>query len=274
VEAKDSNKDFTFSIEGKEYTISEKNNTSENNTTENSKKQTLHAPSLTIGAIISGICIAVIVFGIGDLAESSSPLIEKQLSEEPVKPVQITMGTFFENGSPILGNSNAEITLIEFGDYQCHFCNVYYQNTEHEILEKYVMTGKVNVIFKDYTIIGQDSLRAAHAAHCASEQGKFWEYHDTLYNNWGGENNGWAGSENILRFAEEVGLNMNEFVECNVDKRYEQQIAASNTDAQKLGITGTPAFYVISANSQQVQTISGAQPYEVFEKVFNSMLEN
>jgi len=274
VEAKDSNKDFTFSIEGKEYTISEKNNTGENNTTENSKKQILHAPSLTIGAIISGICIAVIVFGIGDLAESSSPLIEKQLSEEPVKPVQITMGTFFENGSPILGNSNAEITLIEFGDYQCHFCNVYYQNTEHEILEKYVMTGKVNVIFKDYTIIGQDSLRAAHAAHCASEQGKFWEYHDILYNNWGGENNGWAGSENILRFAEEVGLNMNEFVECNVDKRYEQQIAASNTDAQKLGITGTPAFYVISANSQQVQTISGAQPYEVFEKVFNSMLEN
>jgi protein-disulfide isomerase len=274
VEAKDSNKDFTFSIEGKEYTISEKNNTGENNTTENSKKQILHAPSLTIGAIISGICIAVIVFGIGDLAESSSPLIEKQLSEEPVKPVQITMGTFFENGSPILGNSNAEITLIEFGDYQCHFCNVYYQNTEHEILEKYVMTGKVNVIFKDYTIIGQDSMRAAHAAHCASEQGKFWEYHDTLYNNWGGENNGWAGSENILRFAEEVGLNMNEFVECNVDKRYEQQIAASNTDAQKLGITGTPAFYVISANSQQVQTISGAQPYEVFEKVFNSMLEN
>ena len=274
MEAKDSNKDFTFSIEGKEYTISEKNNTGENNTTENSKKQILHAPSLTIGAIISGICIAVIVFGIGDLAESSSPLIEKQLSEEPVKPVQITMGTFFENGSPILGNSNAEITLIEFGDYQCHFCNVYYQNTEHEILEKYVMTGKVNVIFKDYTIIGQDSLRAAHAAHCASEQGKFWEYHDTLYNNWGGENNGWAGSENILRFAEEVGLNMNEFVECNVDKRYEQQIAASNTDAQKLGITGTPAFYVISANSQQVQTISGAQPYEVFEKVFDSMLEN
>ena len=274
MEAKDSNKDFTFSIEGKEYTISEKNNTGENNTTENSKKQILHSPSLTISAIISEICIGVRVFGSGDLAESSSPLIEKQLSEEPVKPVQITMGTFFENGSPILGNSNAEITLIEFGDYQCHFCNVYYQNTEHEILEKYVMTGKVNVIFKDYTIIGQDSMRAAHAAHCASEQGKFWEYHDTLYNNWGGENNGWAGSENILRFAEEVGLNMNEFVECNVDKRYEQQIAASNTDAQKLGITGTPAFYVISANSQQVQTISGAQPYEVFEKVFNSMLEN
>ncbi|MDA0756344.1 MAG: thioredoxin domain-containing protein [Crenarchaeota archaeon] len=279
MEVKDSDKDFTFSIEGKEYTISEKDKIGENNATEISKKQTLHVPSLTIGAIISGICIAIVVFGIGDLSESSSPLIEKQLVEkqlveEQVKPTQITTEIFFENGSPILGNPDAEITLVEFGDYQCHFCNVYFHNTEHEIYEKYVMTGKVNVIFKDYTIIGQDSVWAAHGAHCASEQGKFWEYHNTLYNNWGGENNGWASSENISRFAEEIGLNMDEFVECNVDKRYEQKITASNADAQKLGITGTPAFYVISANSQQVQTIFGAQPYEVFEKIFNSMREN
>jgi len=274
VEEKDSNNDFTFAIEGKEYTISEKNDISKNNTGKTTKKQTLHLPSLTIGAIISGICIAIVIFGIGDLSEPASPLVEKQLAEDKVKPVQITMETFFKNGSPILGNPNAEITVIEFGDYQCHFCNVHFQNTEHEIFDKYVMTGKVNVIFKDYTIIGQDSVNAAHAAHCASEQGKFWEYHDILFSNWGGENNGWASSENILVFAKEIGLNMDEFVECNVDKRYEQKIAASNADAQKLGITGTPAFYVISSNTQQVQTLSGAQPYEVFERVFNSMLEN
>ena len=91
--------------------------------------------------------------------------------------------------------------MIEFGDYQCHFCNVYYHNTEHKIYEDYVVTGKVKIIFKDYTIIGPDSIRAAHAAHCASEQGKFWQYHNTLFNNWAGENNGWAGQDNILRFA-------------------------------------------------------------------------
>ena len=192
MEEKDSNNDFTFAIEGKEYTISEKNDISKNNTGKTTKKQTLHLPSLTIGAIISGICIAIVIFGIGDLSEPASPLVEKQLAEDKVKPVQITMETFFKNGSPILGNPNAEITVIEFGDYQCHFCNVHFQNTEHEIFDKYVMTGKVNVIFKDYTIIGQDSVNAAHAAHCASEQGKFWEYHDILFSNWGGENNGWG----------------------------------------------------------------------------------
>ena len=266
---KDSDEDFTFSIEGKDYIISEKNNVNKDN-----QKQTLHAPSLTIGAIISVICIAIIFFGIEGISEPSEPLIEKQLIEESKKPVQVTTGTFFDNGSPILGDPNAPLTLIEFGDYQCHFCNVYYQNTEHKIYENYVVTGKVNIIFKDYTIIGPDSTTAALGAHCAGEQGKFWEYHNTLYNNWNGENNGWAGQENIFRFAEKLDLNMDEFIECNIDKRYEQKISKSSNDARTLGITGTPAFYVISTNSQQVEFISGAQPYDTFEKVFKSMLEN
>ena len=84
-----------------------------------------------------------------------------------------------------------------------------------------------------------------------------------------GENNGWAGQENIFRFAEQIELNMEEFIECNIDKRYEQKISKSSNDAMTLGVTGTPAFYVISSNSQQVEFI-----YEVFEKTFNSMLEH
>ena len=261
--------EFTFSIEGKDYTISEKKNTPEKN-----NKQTLHAPSLGIGAIIAGICIAGVFFGMGDISESSEPLIEKQISQEPNPPPQISAETFMQNGSPMLGNPDAPITLVEFGDYQCHFCNVFYHNTEHEILENFVMTGKVNVIFKDYTIIGQDSVNAAHAAHCAGEQGKFWQYHNTLYDNWGGENSGWASNENLVKFAQQTELNMDVFTECNVEGKYAQIISTSNNDAQKLGITGTPAFYVISTNTGQVQQIQGAQPYEVFERIFNSMLEN
>jgi len=136
------------------------------------------------------------------------------------------------------------------------------------------MTGKVNVIFKDYTIIGQDSINAAHSAHCAGEQGKFWQYHDTLYDNWAGENNGWASQENLVKFAQHVELDMNAFTQCNLQGTYAQIISTSNTDAQTLGITGTPAFYVILGNGGQVQQIQGAQPYEVFEKIFDSMLES
>ena len=266
--ARDSSDDFSFSVEGKEYTISEKK---EN--TKKEQKQSFHLPSLAIGAIISGICIAIVFFGIEGISDTSEPLIEKQLEEKPVQPQQITYETFFDNASPVLGNKDATVTLVEFGDYQCHFCNVFYHNTEHEILENYVMTGKVNVIFKDYTIIGQDSVTAAHAAHCAGEQGMFWQYHDILYENWSGENSGWAGQENLIRFAQEIGADMEEFIGCNADGRYNQMISQSNSDAQMLGITGTPAFYIIS-NTGTVQTIQGAQPYEVFERIFNSMLEN
>ena len=259
---------FTFSIDGKDYTISEKGNSIKKD-----QKQNLHLPSITIGAIISGVCIAAIFFGFGGISETTEPLVEKQIVEESID-TKITLDTFFQNGSPVLGDINAPITLIEFGDYQCHFCNVYYHNTEQKIFQNYVMTGKINVIFKDYTIIGQDSINAAHSAHCASEQGKFWEYHHTLYENWSGENNGWASNENLIKFAQQLELNMDEFTQCNIDGRYSEIISKSNTDAQTLGITGTPAFYVISTNNQQVQIISGAQPYETFEKIFNSMLES
>ena len=271
--------EFTFSIEGKDYTISEKKNTP----TE-SQKQTFHLPSLTVGAIICGVVFAGIVFGTGYISEQSEPLVEKQLEEsnriveklndEPKKPVQVTLGTFFDNGSPMLGDPDAPITLIEFGDYQCHFCNVHYQNTEHKLVEEYVMTGKVNMIFKDYTIIGADSTVAALGAHCAAEQGKFWEYHNTLFDNYGGENNGWAGQERIFVFAESIGVNMDEFIECNVKEYHKEKIAKSNNDARILGITGTPAFYIISIDNQQIEVITGAQPFEIFERIFDTMLES
>jgi protein-disulfide isomerase len=177
-----------------------------------------------------------------------------------------------ENGSPILGDPNAPITLIEFGDYQCYFCNQFFHTTEDSLFKNYVETGKVKVIFKDFTIIGSDSVTAAHAAHCADDQGLFWEYHDTLYDHWTGENNGWASSENLLQFAGDVGLNIDEFSKCMIDSKHSPTIVNSNQDAKDLGLTGTPAFFIIGPDNK-VTKIGGAQPYDVFERIFNSELE-
>jgi len=148
---------------------------------------------------------------------------------------------------------------------------VYFQDTEHKIVENFVDTGKVKIMFKDFTIIGPDSVSAAHFAHCAGEQEKFWEYHNILYTNWAGENNGWASNYNLLEFANELGLDMNELKKCNNENRYKSLIESSNSDAQLLGLTGTPAFFVITNNS--AEKIHGAQPYEVFENVFETLLE-
>jgi protein-disulfide isomerase len=232
----------------------------------------LHPPSLAIGAILASITIIVVIFGINGSLYEQELLIESAPKAEQMGPAKITMDTFVLNGSPILGDSNAPITLVEFGDYQCHYCNVFFQSIEDDIIKNYVETGKVKMIFKDYNIIGPDSINASQGTHCANDQGLFWEYHDILYSNWTGENNGWASETNLVNFAEEVGLNMDEWSECMIQQKHSQTILSSNNDARTLGLTGTPAFFIINSNGD-VSKLFGAQPFEVFKTVFDNELE-
>ncbi len=231
----------------------------------------LRGSSLGIGAGITSVVIVAVFFGMSIFGQEKELVLEEaEILNTPSQ--EIGLSVFTENGSPYLGDPNAPITLVEFGDYQCFFCNKYFHNTEQKLLENYVDTGKVKIIFKDFTIIGPDSITAAHAAHCADDQDLFWEYHDTLYNNWNGENNGWASSENLLRMAQDVGLDIDEFTGCMLNEIHTQIISASNADARTLGLTGTPGFFVISPNDQ-VTKIPGAQPFDVFQKIFDSELE-
>ncbi len=232
----------------------------------------IHVPSLAIGASITSIVIVIAFLGFESIFNESELVIEPTPIIQQAGPAKITMNTFLANGSPMLGNSNAPITLIEFGDYQCHFCNVFFHSTEDDILEKYVKTGKVKMIFKDYNIIGPDSVNASHGAHCANDQGLFWEYHDILYSNWTGENNGWASSENLAKFAQEIGLDLDEWSECMIEGTHSQTIVASNEDARSLELTGTPAFFVIGPDGKTTK-LFGAQPFETFERIFEEELK-
>ena len=222
---------------------------------------------------MASITIVVVILGINGTFNDQGLLIEPTPKIEQMGPAKITMDTFLLNGSPILGNPNAPITLVEFGDYQCHYCNVFFQSIEEDIIKNYVETGKVKMIFKDYNIIGPDSIKASQGAQCANEQGLFWEYHDILYNNWTGENNGWASGTNLANFAQEIDLNMNEWSECMIKQKHSQIILRSNDDAKTLELTGTPAFFVINSNGE-VTKLFGAQPFEVFKTTFDDMLEN
>ena len=233
----------------------------------------IHAPSLAIGAIIASITITLVIFGVNNSSNEIELSIEPTPEMDQIGPKKITMDTFLLNGSPILGDPNAPITLVEFGDYQCHYCNVFFQSIEKDILKNYVDTGKVKIIFKDYNIIGEDSVIASQGAHCANDQGLFWEYHDILYSNWTGENNGWASPENLAIFAQQIDLNMNKWSECMKKGSHSQIILKSNDDARALELTGTPAFFIINSEGK-VTKLFGAQPFEVFKKIFDNQLEN
>ena len=242
----------------------------------------LHPFSLAIGAGVTALAITVsflvFVSDSQELVIEPAPVIptDAQLPLPTAEPQRqaITSDTFLANASPVLGSPDAAITLVEFGDYQCHYCNVFFHSTEDQIIAKYVDTGKVKMIFKDYNIIGPDSISASHGAHCASDQDLFWEYHDILYSNWTGENNGWASSDNLVIYAQEIdGLDIDRWSACMEEGKHSQKILASNRDAKTLELTGTPAFFVLGPAGTPPLQLFGAQPFETFERVIDERLD-
>ena len=172
-------------------------------------------------------------------------------------------------GSTILGNPNAEITIVEFGDYQCTFCYKFHDETMKKINQEYIKTANVNFIYKDFPLNGEQSILASEASYCAQKQNKFWEYHDTLYNNWGGENTGWI-TENILQeFARDVGLNLDEFSQCLENSEFRQKVLDNEQFAREIGINATPSFLIF--NDSELYRIIGAQPFDKFEQVFEEL---
>lgn len=232
----------------------------------------IHLPSLGIGAGII-ILVIVVIFLVHGQGTTRTPAPEILPQETQNSSQTVSLDAIASNLSPVLGSENAPITMIEFGDYQCFYCNHFFHNTEPDIVKNYIDTGKVKMYFKDFTIIGQDSVTAANAAHCAQEQGKFWEYHDTLYNNWAGENTGWASTTNLEQFAKQIGLNQDQFDQCMAQTRYIPIIRNSVSDANNLGLTGTPDFFIIGPGNS-VTKVVGAQPYQVFDEIFKSKLQS
>ncbi|MGY5151673.1 MAG: DsbA family protein [Candidatus Nitrosopumilus sp. bin_6a] len=182
---------------------------------------------------------------------------------------QITITKLIEGGSPIMGNSNAPITILEWGDYQCTFCYKFHQNTLDIIDEDFIKSGKVKLVFKDFPLNGPDSFLAAEATYCAQDQKKYWQYHNELYTNWAGERTGWITRESLDTFAITVNLNLNEFNKCLDERKYQEKVILLHDFGKEIGIDATPSFLVF--NGEKVIKIRGNQPLEVFLRTFDEL---
>ncbi len=131
---------------------------------------------------------------------------------------------------------------------------------EPKLFEEYVKDGTLRIEWRDFPYQGQESVDAALAARAAQAQGKFWEYHDLLYNNQSSGNSGGYSEENLLALAEEAGLDRRRFEEDLQSARYEETVQADFREGQNLGISGTPTFFIDD------QVLVGLQPLEVFEQ--------
>ena len=204
--------------------------------------------------IIIGIIVGGFVVGYGTNSNNSETLTSEKL---------------IKNGSPIMGNVDAPITILEWGDYQCTYCYKFHQNTLNIINEEFIKTGKVKIIFKDFPLNGPDSKLAAEASYCAQDQQKYWEYHDELYKNWGGERTGWITREALTKFAQSTELNIEEFNKCLDVHKYQNKVDSIHNFGKEIGIDATPTFLVF--NDEKIIKIRGNQPLEVFLKTFDEL---
>ena len=213
-----------------------------------------------IGIIIGGYSIATV----------TNTMLES--NENRLESIQ---GIDVSKGSPLLGSSNAPVTIIEFGDYQCPRCDQWYLKQRPIIEEKYIRTNNVNMYFLDFPFLGSDSFIAAEATYCAEEQGRYWQYHGILYENQKGIDNGWASKDKLLKFAEDLGLDTDSFEKCLDDGRYKDRVEYNKSIGLNLsdGVRGTPTFFIIDNVDGNVVKIVGAQPVDVFEKTIDAMLK-
>jgi protein-disulfide isomerase len=180
-----------------------------------------------------------------------------------------------------MGDPSAPVKIVEYSDFQCPYCRQFWQDTEAQIVENYIKTGKVyftyrsmgNFVSRNST--DTESQDAAQAAYCAGDQNKFWEYHDILFTNWNGENQGAFQRKRLDAFAGTLGLDATAFKACMDSGKYVDRVAQDAVDGEKAITTapnydgqgfGTPSFIING------KLIGGAQPFSVFQQEIEAAL--
>lgn len=167
---------------------------------------------------------------------------------------------------PSLGQASASVVVREYADYQCPSCGAFARNVESHVRRAYVDTGLVRFEYYDFAWIGPESRDAANAARCAGAQGSFWPYHDLLFQNQAGENNGAFGRARLKAFGRQLGLDPATFDGCVDGETFASAVQADLADARNRGFTGTPTFLIGD------QRIVGAQPFDVFQEAIDAVL--
>ncbi len=144
----------------------------------------------------------------------------------------------------VLGNPAAKVVLVEYGDFQCPFCGKFFKDAESAVREKYIKSGKVAFVWRDFAFLGEESFKAAEAARCAGDQGRFWEYHDYLFNNQKGENRGTFKDLNLKSFAKFLRLNEISFIACLDSGTHRKGVEVSVAEGKSVGVSGTPTTFV------------------------------
>jgi len=181
----------------------------------------------------------------------------------PAGPVNVAVGNY-----PPKGDANAKVTVIEFADLRCPFCEQWFQNVEPNLINDYVNTGKVKLYFRNYAFLGPASTLAAEAGECANDQGQWWAFHDYLYKNQPDESDtSMYTNDNLAQIAGNLGMDTSQFSSCLSAPATAQKVAQDLSDGQKAGVNGTPTTFINGV------PVVGAVPYSQIKAAIDADLK-
>ena len=182
--------------------------------------------------------------------------------EEVQAPQQPSNVQVSADDDPIKGKKDAPVTIIEFSDFQCPYCEKFYSQALPSIEDKYIKTGKVKIIYRDFPLsFHKNAQKSAEASECADEQGKFWEYHNKLF-----ENQNSLAVDNLKQYAKDLGLDAAKFNECLDSGRMANEVQKDLNDGLSYGVSGTPSFFINGV------ALVGAQPFAAFQQIIEQEL--
>lgn len=171
---------------------------------------------------------------------------------------------------PALGSASAKVTIIEFGDYQCPSCRLFWQDVQPRLKKDYIDTGKVRLVFRDFPVleIHPEAAMASQAAQCAGDQDKYWEMHDKLFREQYNRGDGVVRFKipDVKKWARDLRLDAAAFDSCLDAGRYASEVAKDKADGDAVGIQGTPTFFING------RIVGGVHPYPVFRKIIDEEL--
>jgi protein-disulfide isomerase len=233
------------------------------------RKEPVKVHKLLIAAAV--IQIILLVFIVSQLNGMSSNQVDgpgnKVLAPTPTPtpvptpPAAINMADLLDDDS-VKGDPDAPVTIVEWSDYECPFCARFFDQTLGQIDEKYIKTGKVKLVYRDFPLsFHPQAQKAAEAAECAGEQGKYFEMHDELF-----KSGVQGGVPSFKGYAKTIGLDSTEFDTCLDSGSMAAEVQKDFQDGQRAGVQGTPGFIINGV------LVSGAQPFSAFEQVIEAAL--
>lgn len=196
----------------------------------------------------------------------------RALLERIGAPPEPQRATVTINGGGVMGKADAPLTIVEFSDYECPFCRRFEDQTLPKIKAQYIDTGKVRYVFRDFPLdqIHPQARKAAEAAHCAQDQGKYWEAHDLLF-----QKQQQLQTDELKAHAKTLGLDTNAFNECLDKEKYAKLVQDNLDDGIKAGVRGTPSFFLGKTSKDgkiDGLLISGARPFDDFRREIDRLL--